>query len=396
VALSKVRIGCLLIPAVTAALGSIPGQEHQSRTITVTLGHHETVQSKVLDEERTILVHLPDDYDTSSRRYPVLYILDGEDVDRFKQSIAAITFSSGARRLPKMIVVGIVNSDRTRDLTPRKVAGRESSGGGDAFLEFIVSELDPYLESRFRVAEYRVLFGGSSAGSFAIYALFGRPAAFSAGIASRPVLTSTDDYSWDSDVVFRMARKFAAQSTPSRNVLYIDHGGREDTLHDPMPIQRLAAILESAAGRGFRLEVRAMEESGYRSAESLKGGLLSIFHSWYYPADSLLASGLEGIEDHAHRLSDELGYSVTVADFLDLRSLTMFGDRFLERGDPQRAIGFFEYAVQTYPESWESHEGLGEALVESGDTARAIKHYEISLRLNPENPRAEEMLGKLR
>jgi hypothetical protein len=59
---------------------------------------------RVRKEERTILVRLHDDYDTSRRKYPSPHILDGEDANRIVQSIAAITSFSGARRLPKMIV----------------------------------------------------------------------------------------------------------------------------------------------------------------------------------------------------------------------------------------------------------------------------------------------------
>lgn len=136
-----------------------------------------------------------------------------------------------------------------------------------------------------------------------------------------------------------------------------------------------------------------MEESGYRSAESLKTGLLSVFESWYFPADSLWSGGPGAIESHAQRLSDELGYSVTVSDLLDLRSLIRFGHGFLERREPDEAIDLFEYAVQTYPESWEAHEGLGEALLQGGDTLRAIEHYEISLRLNRDI--ATELVEKL-
>lgn len=377
-----VPLALSLVLAVCTTSGSVTEEEQRPATITVPIARRETLFSKVLNEERGFLVHLPDDYESSSRSYPVLYILDAENSELFLQSIAAITFFSGARRVPNMIVVGIPNVDRTRDLTPWKIEGREGSGGGAAFLEFVVSELDPYLERTFRVAEYRVLFGGSSAGLFTIYALFSDPESFSACIASRPVLSSTEDYSWDADLVFRMAMKFAEETAPSKNVLFIDHGGQEDALHDPMPIQRLAAILNRAVPHRLRLEVREMEESGYRSAESLKTGLLSVLDSWYFPADSLWSGGPGAIESHAQRLSDELGYSVTVSDLLDLRSLIRFGHGFLERGDPDEAIDLFEYAVQTYPESWEAHEGLGEALLQGGDTLRAIEHYEISLRLN--------------
>ena len=65
--------------------------------------------------------------------------------------------------MPALIVVGIGNTDRTRDLTPSraKVESYPTSGGGDKFLEFIQSELIPEIEKRYRTAPYRIFAGHS-------------------------------------------------------------------------------------------------------------------------------------------------------------------------------------------------------------------------------------------
>jgi predicted alpha/beta superfamily hydrolase len=395
-ALLKFRITHLFTLAVGAISVSTSAQEQPAQVITYRIGHYETLYSSELNENRTLFVHLPDDYATSSKRYPLLYILDAEDTHRFIQSIAAITFYSGIRRLPKMIVVGILNSNRIRDLTPRKVKGREQSGGGDLFLEFIVSDLFPHVESRYRSAEYRILFGGSSAGLFTMYALFNRPEMFDAYISSRPVLNSTLHFSWDSDVVSRKVKRLLLERPSLKKVLYLDHGGREDALHSSAPIDRLSDLFESGAPEGFRWQIREMEESGYRSAESLMDGLLYIFKDWRYAADSLYTNGFNGIKRHAQRLSDELGYSVTVADLLEQRDLGMFSHGFLERSEPTEAISLLEIAVVTYPQSWKAYANLGEAYAKSGNTTKAIVNYEISLQLNSENELVEKILKKLK
>ena len=373
----------------------IHGQEQEARVVTFRIGQYETVHSHVLNEERTLLVHLPDDYETSSRKYPVLYVLDGEGTHRFIQSIAAITFYSGARRLPTMIVVGILNTDRTRDITPRKVVQRESSGEGDAFLEFIASELGPYIESKYRAGQYRILFGGSSAGMFTIYTLFSRPESFSAYIASRPALNSVADYTWDSDVIFREARGLLAGRSSLMKALYIDYGGQEGALHHPAPIHKLSALFEKEAPPDFRWETRQMGESWYRSAESLKDGLLSVFDGWYYPADSLYNQGFAGIENHARALTERFGYPVSVADVMTERDLIMFGYRLIEQGNFVEAISLFKYAVEIYPDSWNAFDCLAEAYMKNGQVDLAVVNYEKSLRLNPNNHNAKEMLKQI-
>jgi len=395
IVLLKIRMLCLFLLSVFGLLMPIRGQEEFPRVINYRIGHYETFHSKVLNEERTLLVHLSDDYETSARKYPVLYVLDGEGTHRFIQSITAITFYSGARRMPNMIVVGILNTDRTRDVTPRKVVQRENSGGGDVFLKFIVTELIPYIDSKYRTAQYRILFGGSSAGMFTLYTLFNRSESFNAYIASRPALNSTVDYTWDSEVIFRKARNLFAGSSSLKKIIYIDYGGHESTLHDPSPIHELSALLESEAPRDFRWEIRGMGESGYRSAESLKDGLLAIFKGWHYPSDSLYIQGFAGIENHATALTKRFGYSVTVADLLVERDMLMFGYRFLENNNLTEALALFKYAVTVYSNSWNAFDSLAETYMKNGQFDLAIENYERSLELNPNNNNAKEMLKQM-
>ncbi|UCH92265.1 MAG: tetratricopeptide repeat protein, partial [Candidatus Aminicenantes bacterium] len=160
-------------------------------------------------------------------------------------------------------------------------------------------------------------------------------------------------------------------------------------------IHKLSAILEREAPPDFCWEIRKMGESGYRSAESLKDGLLSVFDGWYYPADSLYNSGFKGIENHAKGLSERFGYSINVTDLLAQIDLNMFGNRFLEHGNPGEAISLFKYAVDNYPGSWDTHDRLAEAYKKNGETYLAIKNYKKSLELNPDNDNARQMLRKL-
>ena len=114
--------------------------------------------SEILKENREIIINLPDDYNSSKKHYPILLILDAEGERRFNLSITGYVYYSGVRRLPKMIIAGIPNTNRKRDLSPYKIKQREFSGGGEKFLNFISEELIPYLNSNYRTAEYKILF----------------------------------------------------------------------------------------------------------------------------------------------------------------------------------------------------------------------------------------------
>src|SRR5882724_7629296 len=80
-----------------------------------------TIKSSVLGEDRIILVRTPPGYEKSKLAYPVLYMTDGDA--HIGHTASTIEFLSRNGRMPEMIVVGITNTDRTRDLTPTKATG---------------------------------------------------------------------------------------------------------------------------------------------------------------------------------------------------------------------------------------------------------------------------------
>src|SRR5215207_466897 len=83
------------------------------------IGQTITLRSKILNEDRRINVRLPDRYEQyPSEGYPVLYQLDGGAPGPFYYLAGLVDYlSEGAGRIPHMIVVGIPNTDRTRDLS---------------------------------------------------------------------------------------------------------------------------------------------------------------------------------------------------------------------------------------------------------------------------------------
>ena len=154
------------------------------------------LESKVLAETRTILVRTPASYAGGARAYPVLYMTDGDR--QIGHTAAVVDFLAREGRMPEVIIVGINNTDRTRDLTPTKVEtmgggfATPTSGGGDRFLDFISTEVIPYVEKNYRTQPYRVFAGHSFGGLFAMHTFFTRPALFNGVIAVSPSLTWDD------------------------------------------------------------------------------------------------------------------------------------------------------------------------------------------------------------
>lgn len=127
-----------------------------------------------LNRTRRIWVYLPPDYQSSNKRYPVLYMHDGQNLFdqstsfagewRVDESLNAL-FQAGD---PGIIVVGIDNggANRINEYSPW-VNAQYGGGQGDEYLEFIVQTLKPYIDSVYRTRperEYTGLMGSSMGG----------------------------------------------------------------------------------------------------------------------------------------------------------------------------------------------------------------------------------------
>lgn len=129
------------------------------------------IASAILGETRTIHVALPASFDRSaaSRRYPVVVVVDGEELTSVVKPVSEHLSRMG--QIPESIIVGIENTNRLRDLTPPglSVSGSGLNEGGDKFIDFIERELLPEVDNRFRGGAPRTFIGHSSGGILGTY-----------------------------------------------------------------------------------------------------------------------------------------------------------------------------------------------------------------------------------
>src|SRR5260370_353157 len=194
------------------------------------------IHSKVLKEDRVIWVRTPPGYQQSKDVYPVVYQTDAPG--HVNEIGGTIDFLVNNNRMPPLIVVGIANTDRTRDLTPTHadmknpdgtVTAFPTSGGADRFLDFIQTELIPEIEKRYRTAPYRIFAGHSFGGLFAIHALITRPDLFNAYIAVSPSLQ------WHDGPTPHQAQQFFATHTDLRQALFFSLPTADPTPNPPGP-----------------------------------------------------------------------------------------------------------------------------------------------------------------
>jgi len=153
-----------------------------------------TIASKQVGETRTINVWTPPEYKTSADSLPVMYMADGgiidEDFPHIANTLAELIKS---KDIPPMILVGIANTQRRRDLTgPTEVKEDKEIapvvGGSEKFRAFIKEELFPEINKRYRTTNEKSIIGESLSGLFVVETFFLTPDMFDNYIAFDPSL----------------------------------------------------------------------------------------------------------------------------------------------------------------------------------------------------------------
>ncbi len=160
------------------------------------LGVVDQLYSRLLSEKRTVNIYLPEGYDAQDTvSYPVIYLLDGAADEDFIHVTGLIQFNnfSWIDRVPKSIVVGIVNTDRKRDFTfPTSVKEQKdqykTAGRSALFIAFLEKELQPFINKKYKGGGSNMLIGQSLGGLLATEILLKRPLLFNKYIIISPSL----------------------------------------------------------------------------------------------------------------------------------------------------------------------------------------------------------------
>jgi predicted alpha/beta superfamily hydrolase len=157
---------------------------------------HDTLMlaSRALGETRRINVHTPRGYDASATaRFPVLYMPDGGIDEDFPHVVNTVDSLIALGAIRPVIVVGVPNTERRRDLTgPTRVASDSAIaphvGSSAAFRRFLRDELVPAIDARYRTTPERARVGESLAGLFVVETFLREPALFNHYVAFDPSL----------------------------------------------------------------------------------------------------------------------------------------------------------------------------------------------------------------
>ena len=345
----------------------------------IVIGQVRTLKSEILNETRTLKIWLPESYPESGDTYPVLYLLDAEMSMRFAKAAATVA-EFGGEGAPEMIVVGIENTDRNRDMFPGKDG---SKSGADDFLKFLTGELFPFIEARFRTTNYRILTGQSNSALFVSYALLKQPESFNAYFAISPMLGSREQEMLD------LAKRSFTDFPQRKTFLYIEYGENDfGRVVDAVPA--FMEVLEKANPAALTYRVDVLPGEGHVPYTCYRDALLALFPDFRIRKEDL-AQGPGYIDEHYRELTRRYGFSIETP----AEPMLEYGKLMMDQQDHEKAIEAFKLASVRYPDNVSAHYRLARAYEADGKLPEALAAYKRVLEAYPQSTTTRVKISEL-
>ena len=366
-----------------------------------------TLYSSELNENRKIFIYHPrtDSQYVSQASYPVLYLMDAEE--QLGMVLGQLIYLSESYSiLPPLIVVGIGNIDRTKDLTPTHAitgnngrsdtsmaATLKTSGNGERFLRFMRNELMPYIQKQYSAGTFKVLCGHSLGGLMSVYTLLKHPDMFNAYIAISPSLW------WDEQYTLKLADNLT-DDFKSKKLLFMSDGSEGGQFHKDL--LRLDSVLGRKKFSNLQVKYNYYPTESH-PAEPVKAtydALRHIFQPVYPPQFDTLSSFIYFkpgmIINYYKDLSLKNGYEIkppeAVIDRLAQYLLSLNTEQCR-----QDAFTLLLLNTTNYPSSWHAHYRLANMyhyhLKKAG---QAMVSYQQALKLDPGNRTIKEAIERLK
>jgi predicted alpha/beta superfamily hydrolase len=366
----------------------------------VIIGTKYKIESKILNQERTYIVNLPDSYiSESTQTYPVIVLIDGDYY--FNLCTGIIGEMANNEQVPEMIIIGLSKVDRVKDYTPTNsiisLNGNKdenylkSSGASKLFLDFIEKELLVEIDDRYRTNSFKIMVGQSFGGLLAATSYLSSGSLFDGYIAIDPSLW------WDNQYIVKQIDNINVEKIEN-NYFYLSSADKYENFSGATHIFELNrnshdSFYSKLMSKGIsysKIKIQYFEEENHNTSPLLSfyNGLKFIYKDYFLK--DIQTKSIDQIKAYYKKIYG--------GKFLPPESIinNLAYSHLQNENSRELAIQFFKFNVANYPDSYNAYDGLGDAYLMINDKNRALENYEKSLRLNPNNKNAKEMIDKLK
>lgn len=280
----------------------------------VTIPHSKSIKlySPAIQDTFAISIAFPEQYDSSDKSYPVIYVTDPFFVYGSTVESARMHVYDG--RMPEAIIVGIgypgpqkfrrIMQLRTREYTildrfvfpsgfTPQWAKEMDLGNAQEFLSFMEDNLFPYITENYRVSDERTYIGWSGGGWYGHYVLFHQPNTFDNYLLGSSAYWYERDREYEGNL-FEYEEQYAAENDTLDVKIFLSVGDLESH-YMTGGMLRMAQTLESRNYHGLQIDWKIFDDYDHYSVwpVAVNKGLLRLFEN----RENQATGGLDKIEE---------------------------------------------------------------------------------------------------
>ncbi len=323
------------------------------------------IQSVVLEKERTVTVSLPANFD-SSKAYPTIYVLDG---DRIGPVVSGINdyLVTCERTMPAIVIAIHQDTLRWKDCG-YKFKTSELTTEGEAFHSFLKSDLVPYIDSRYKTTNYRVLVGHSFTATYLYLTWLKGEIPFNSYIALSPFLSL--------DLQMKVTDKFKNdKNTPD----FFTVTGSNDLSVHKLGIRNLRKQLAKEK-LADKIHFQDLEGKSHLTLVpvGIEEGLSDVFQDYQVLSNNYLfskkipiidKSTLESYYQNRHK---KYGVSLEMREEdLEFASFTLSHHRLWNQ-----LKELSEWTIKSFPDYYSGYYGMGAYFEKQKDYKQALEYFQ--------------------
>jgi len=369
------------------------------------------IQSEVLNEEREIQIYLPENYNTTSTKYPVLYVIDSQ-----RYFLNGVTFQQNLtwqELVPDFIIVGIVTDSQKR----RNLFYDEST----KFIQFLEKELIQKIDNDYRTLDERIYFGWEMAAGLGVEIMTEKPLLFKDYLLSSPTHISNDrldkiiemlehnpKQSLNVYACLGVVENWAIEPMASLDSIFQQHPFEniqwkynlsDNDNHYTTPLVTINEGLKSIFGDYGPIRFYTIKEfTEFGGIIALKEQYNNRGRRYQIPVDIhsdtkhylLLQSYRENNFEVYEKLVDEFGGKKFIDNFYN-RALwfNRFAGFYLANNKLDDAFEIFEMGLKKFPDASILHNGMGNYYKANGEVNKARKKYNKAISIAKDNDESE-------
>jgi predicted alpha/beta superfamily hydrolase len=359
------------ILSISAVAEKNEDQHLTGEAITYNAGFRYSFDSRILSEQRELLIHLPESYKNSDKSYPVIYVLDGNG--HFKHATSAITYLQSQNFMPETILIGITNK--------RGMRGRDLGNGSDNFWSYIKNEVVNLVDENYRTSVHKTIFGHSMAGAFVMQEFVENRTWFNSYIAASPgmEMSIVKDYK-----EYFSQGDNALKELQGRSFYFTMAGIAAEGNENVQIVTELETLLKQRAPKSFNWSYQYLPQHAHMTTPyaTFYEGITNTFNDFQPPSISnyqeyIKQGGMKGIEKYYQKRATKYQTTAGVPD----RFIRRLGGVLFDDNHKDEAIKLLITNTQNFPESIWAHNALARLYDQNEQPNKSVETFRRALDL---------------